>query len=81
MLRKRQDWNSARSVIGDSNFLDSLVNFEKDNAGHLISVLQDYVDDPSFTYDTLKKISLSIATLANWIVGMFNYIKVFEELK
>lgn len=39
------------------------------------------MDDPRFTYDRIKKSSLSCAYLANWIAGVYRYIKVLEELK
>jgi hypothetical protein len=81
MLGGKQDWESAKIHIGDQKFLDRLHSYDKDNAGHLLPILENYIDDPRFTYDRIKKSSLCCACLANWIVGVYRYIKVFEELK
>ena len=81
MLGGKQDWESAKIHIGDRKFIEKLTNFDKDNSGHLVPILENYMDDPRFTYDRIKKSSLSCACLANWIAGVYRYIKVFEELK
>jgi len=74
MLGAKQDWESARIMIGDRNFINMLKGFDKDNAGHLVPVLDKIMQDPRFTFDRIQKSSQSCACLANWIAGMFKYI-------
>ena len=46
MLDEKPDWPTAKKVLGDSNFLNNLKNYDKDNIPEpTIKKLQKYIND------------------------------------
>jgi len=54
----RTDWASAKVVLGDSNFLKRLYDYDKDNVPEaLLKKLKKYTDNPKFVPDVVEKVS------------------------
>ena len=54
----RTDWASAKVVLGDSNFLKRLYEYDKDNVPEpLLKKLKKYIDNPKFVPDAVEKVS------------------------
>jgi len=57
-LSCRTDWASAKVLLGDSNFLKRLYEYDKDNiADAMIKKLKKYTDNPKFVPDVVEKVS------------------------
>jgi len=54
----RTDWTSAKILLGDSNFLKRLYEYDKDNMPDaMLKKLKKYVDNPKFVPDAVEKVS------------------------
>lgn len=57
-LNCRTEWASAKGMLGDSNFLKKLYDYDKDNIGEpMLRKLKKYIDNPKFTPDQVEKVS------------------------
>jgi hypothetical protein len=55
---RRSDWAAAKVVLGDSNFLKRLYEYDKDNINEvLLKKLKKYIENPRFTPDAVEKVS------------------------
>ena len=54
----RTDWASAKILLGDSQFLKKLYDYDKDNiADSMLKKLKKYMDNPKFTPEAVEKVS------------------------
>ena len=57
-LYYRIDWASAKQLLGDTNFLKRLYEYDKDNIpDSLTRKLKKYIDNPKFTPESVEKVS------------------------
>ena len=70
-------WGPSKRMLGDMKFLDSLVNFDKDNipAAYMKQIRAKYVDNPDFDTDKIKVASTAAEGLAKWVLAMEKYDK------
>ena len=57
ILRALKDvsWGGAKSMMADSGFLRSLVEFDKDSlTDKQVKKVKEYMKDPNFSYESLK---------------------------
>jgi len=54
----RTDWATAKTLLGDSNFLKRLYEYDKNSiTDSLLKKLKKYVDNPKFTPEAVEKVS------------------------
>jgi len=54
----RTDWATAKGVLGDSNFLKLLYEYDKDHVPEpLLKKLKKYIDNPRFTPEAVERVS------------------------
>jgi len=54
----RTDWASAKVLLGDSNFLKRLYDYDKNNIPDaMLKKLKKYIDNPKFVPDAVEKVS------------------------
>ena len=80
-------WNAAKKIMGSAEgFLQSLVNFDKDN---LPLENKEYVrkytgpasrPDPTFNYEFMKSKSLAAAGLCDWVVNVCTYHDIYLDV-
>ena len=77
LLGAKPDWDSAKKVLGDTQFLNRLVNFDKDNIPpKTIKQIIKYYDDPQFTPEAVERQSMAAKSLCMWVRAM----KVYDEV-
>uniref|UniRef100_A0A6S8LSH1 AAA+ ATPase domain-containing protein n=1 Tax=Dunaliella tertiolecta TaxID=3047 RepID=A0A6S8LSH1_DUNTE len=84
ILRGLKDvsWAGAKAMMSDSNFLKSLVDFDKDSLSEKqVKKVKEYMKGPSFTYESLKSISTAGAGLLKWVLAMVNYNNVAKTVE
>lgn len=55
----KTDWASAKSLLGDSNFLKRCIEYDKDNISNIIlKKLKKYIDNPDFVPEKVEKVNL-----------------------
>lgn len=64
----------AKRVLGDTNFMHSLEEFDKDNIPEpVIKRLKKYIDDPQYNPETVGKQSKAAMSLCMWSRAMDVY--------
>jgi dynein heavy chain len=54
----RTDWAAAKVVLGDSNFLKQLYEYDKDNIPDaLLKKVKKYIENPKFTPEAVERVS------------------------
>lgn len=62
-------------MLSDARFLDSLLNFDKDNIpDHVIEkIRKQYLTNPDFDPEKIKKVSTACEGLCRWVFAMSEY--------
>lgn len=83
----RTDWASAKVVLGDSNFLKNLYEYDKDHISEgLLKKLKKYIDNPRFTPEIVEKVSkvndeaATTFRTPNIFYNMFVFVKIMTEI-
>ena len=54
----KTDWASAKSLLGDSNFLKRCIEYDKNNISNIIlKKLKKYIDNPDFVPEKVEKVN------------------------
>jgi len=77
LLSAKPDWSSAKSLLGDANFLRRLTEYDKDNIpGKTIKKLDKYIKNPDFLPENVEKVTsifkfycLLFTHLLFWLCG------------
>jgi len=74
-------WKGAKAIMGEGNFLRSLVEFDKDGLTEKqIKQVKGYFANPDFTPDAVKSISQAGAGLLKWVFAIVNYYGVAKTV-
>jgi len=77
LLGAKPDWDSAKKVLGDTQFLQKLMDYDKDNIPPAtIKKIVVYYDDPEFAPEVVSKVSKAATSLCMWVRAM----KVYDEV-
>lgn len=65
-------------MLSDAKFLDSLLNFDKDNIPEKVieNIRKNYLTKPDFDPEKIKKVSTACEGLCRWVMAMSEYDKV-----
>lgn len=68
-------WKAALRMLTDAKFLDSLLNFDKDNIPDKVieMIRKEYLTNPDFDPEKIKKISTACEGLCRWVIAMSEY--------
>ncbi|XP_076618005.1 dynein axonemal heavy chain 7 isoform X2 [Colletes latitarsis] len=71
-------WRAALRMLSDIRFLDSLINFDKDNIPDNVieRIRKQYLTNPDFDPEKIKKVSTACEGLCRWVYAMSEYDKV-----
>ena len=70
-------WGPAKKMIGDMKFLDSLVQFDRDNipAAYVKQIRAKYTNNPDFDPDKIKNASTAAEGICKWVCAIEKYDK------
>eukprot|EP00741_Cyanophora_paradoxa_P024938 tig00000056_g24072.t1 len=83
VLRKSDpSWAEAKRQLGDPNFLQQLINFDKDNITDSIlsKIGQKYMSNPTFNPEVVGKVSAAAKSLCLWAIAMHKYGNIAKEV-
>ena len=81
MLDEKPDWPTAKKVLGDSQFLNNLKTYDKDNIPEpTIKKLQKYINDENMQVAVVERVSTAAKGLCMWLHAMNVYHKVAKEV-
>ena len=82
LLGLKADWQTAKMVIADSQFIQRLLDFDKDNISDQISKrIRRYIDNPKFIPDEVAKVSRVCTSLCMWVRAIDLYTKIFKSIE
>ena len=77
LKQEKADWDTAKRVLGESGFMKSLLEFDKDHIPEaVIKKLRKYVDNPDFTPEAVAKQSKAAQSLCMWCRAMEVYDRI-----
>ncbi|GBF88264.1 dynein heavy chain axonemal protein, partial [Raphidocelis subcapitata] len=82
LKQEKPDWDTAKRILGDVNFMRSLEEFDKDNIPDgVVKRLRRYIDDPNFTPESVAKQSKAAMSLCMWTRAMDVYNRVAKVVE
>ncbi|EGV93207.1 Dynein heavy chain 6, axonemal [Cricetulus griseus] len=65
LLNAKPDWPTAKQLLGDSNFLRRLLEYDKENIKpQILAKLQRYINNPDFVPEKVEKVSKASRNMA-----------------
>lgn len=81
-LSFRPDWASAKQLLGDSNFLKRLLEYDKENIKpQILAKLQKYINNPDFVPEKVEKVSKACKSMCMWVRAMDLYSRVVKVVE
>ncbi|XP_074661680.1 dynein axonemal heavy chain 6-like [Tubulanus polymorphus] len=82
LLNCKTDWQSAKVVLGDNNFLKKLYEYDKDKIPEsTLKKLKKYIENPNFTVEKVEKVSKACKSMCMWVRAMDLYARVFRTVQ
>eukprot|EP00884_Botryococcus_braunii_P021122 jgi/Botrbrau1/7694/Bobra.0159s0132.1 len=79
---EKADWETARKVLAEANFMKSLFDYDKDNISEAVMKrLQKYLENPDFTPEAVAKQSKAAQSLCMWTRAMEVYYRVSKVVQ
>ena len=71
-------WDPAKTILGDSKFLQSLKEYDKDNIDEktMDKIRKTYIPDENFVPDMVAKASKAVEGLCKWVRAIESYDRV-----
>ena len=82
-IPKDRSWNSCKVMMSKvDQFLDSLINFDKENIhdSNLVAV-RPYLEDKEFDPDYIRNKSFAASGLCAWVVNIVKFYEVFCDVE
>ena len=78
----RPDWPTAKQLLGDSNILRRLLEYDKENIKpQILAKLQKYINNPDFVPEKVEKVSKACKSMCMWVRAMDLYSRVVKEVE
>ncbi|CAH0547855.1 unnamed protein product [Brassicogethes aeneus] len=82
LLNSKITWDSAKKVLGDTNFLKKLQEYDKNNISDVVlKKLHSYIVNPDFVPEKIANVSKACKSLCMWVRAMDMYAKVFKVVE
>eukprot|EP00961_Rhodomonas_salina_P038056 511646-Rhodomonas_salina.1 len=82
LLHQPASWESAKRVLGQTDFMDQLLTLDKDNIDNkVIRSLKRYIDNPDFNPETVGTVSKAAKGLCMWCRAIDVYAAVAREVE
>jgi dynein heavy chain len=82
LLGRKADWDTSKKLLGESDFMDQLLNFDKDNIDpKRLKNLQKYIAMEDFNPDSVGKVSRAAKGLCMWCKAMDVYARVAKDVE
>ncbi|XP_075140366.1 dynein axonemal heavy chain 6 [Leptodactylus fuscus] len=82
LLNAKPDWTTAKQLLGDSNFLKRLMEYDKENIKpQILLKLQKYISNPNFIPEKVEKVSKACRSMCMWVRAMDLYSRVLKEVE
>lgn len=81
--KRNFSWDNAKRMMNNiDKFKQSLEEYDAKNIPEdLIDRIAPIVSDPEFTFEKLSKKSSAAANMANWVINICEYNKIYKKVK
>ena len=71
-------WGPSQKMLSDSGFINSLMNYDKDNMNPKIvaDIKKEFIENPDFNPEIIAKASKAAEGMCRWIFAMITYDRV-----
>lgn len=82
-IPKDRSWKAAKMMMAKvDSFLDSLINYDKENIHpEITKAIQPYLNDSEFDPDFIKSKSGAAAGLCAWVINIIRFYEVFCDVE
>ena len=81
LLGTKPDWDAAKKLLGESDFMSRLFNYDKDKIpAKTIKLLKAYIDNPQFTPTIVGNTSVAAKSLCMWVTAIDVYYRVAKDV-
>jgi len=82
LLGAKEDWETAKKVLANVNFLKTLRDYDKDNIEQKVinKITNKYLKDPTLTNDKMQSVSKAAASLMDWVRAIILYSEVSKKV-
>lgn len=78
-LNFRSDWTTAKLVLGDTNFLKKLQDYDTDSiSDKMINQIKPYIEDPDFNPQKVAIHSKVAKSMCMWVRAIHSYAQVYR---
>ncbi|KAL5008122.1 hypothetical protein ScPMuIL_013703 [Solemya velum] len=82
LFQKKTDWSTAKQMLGDANFLQKLLNFDKNSLPDKVyHKLKRYSKHADFNPDAVGNVSLACRSICAWVLALEHYNGVYKMVK
>ncbi|TPX58491.1 hypothetical protein PhCBS80983_g03079 [Powellomyces hirtus] len=76
-------WEPGKQLLAEpQKFLDSLINFDKDNISEAtIQKIKPYIDSPDFQVSVISRVSKAATSMCGWVRAMEKYYYVSRSVE
>lgn len=79
---KQPDWAQVRSVIGNMNFIKSVLEFKTDDLPAAVKafVMKTYISKPEWDVEKIGFSSKAAGPLAMWVTSQLKYADILQKV-
>eukprot|EP00049_Salpingoeca_infusionum_P016632 m.342064 g.342064 ORF g.342064 m.342064 type:complete len:4133 (+) comp16119_c0_seq2:317-12715(+) len=82
LFGRKTDWKSAKTLLGESDFLKQMVDYDKDNiSDKILKKLKPYIENPDFVPEVVAKVSRACTSMCMWVRAMDLYARVYRTVE
>ncbi|OMJ83653.1 hypothetical protein SteCoe_15380 [Stentor coeruleus] len=82
LLNERSDWTNAISVLGQMDFLQRLINYQRESVtNNIFKKLRAIVSRPEFQPETVAQSSEAARSLCIWCIAMYKFTEAYQLVK
>merc|ERR1711887_449697 len=81
LFGNKTDWTTAKKVLGEANFLQSIKGYDKDNvSATIMKKIKGYVSHADFKPEAVGAVSKATGALCTWVHAIYIYASVAKEV-
>eukprot|EP00770_Monocercomonoides_exilis_P008083 MONOS_8041.1-p1 / transcript=MONOS_8041.1 / gene=MONOS_8041 / organism=Monocercomonoides_exilis_PA203 / gene_product=dynein haevy chain 9, inner dynein arm 5 / transcript_product=dynein haevy chain 9, inner dynein arm 5 / location=Mono_scaffold00292:32264-47119(-) / protein_length=4951 / sequence_SO=supercontig / SO=protein_coding / is_pseudo=false len=83
LFGKKNDWDSARGLLAQPNFIQMLLNFDTVEITEAVDkkMRANYLDDPDFSAEKVEAVSKAASNICSWVVAIVEYARVSKIIE
>ena len=82
LMGVKPDWDSAKKMLADTQFLNKLINYDKDNIPlATLKKLKKYIDNEKFQPEVVENVSKACKSMCFWARALNTYAYVVREVE